>query len=108
MKVINTDVLIIGAGPTGLVLSNLLGVSSVKSILIDKNFTTVQEPRAISIDDESLRTLQAIGIINLIKTSISRNYGSHYLSPTGRTFHVKKPKSKHYRFDKRNVFDKPQ
>ena len=59
-----TDVLIVGAGPTGLILSNLLGTHGINSVLVEKNPSTGTEPRAVSIDDESLRTLQAIGIID--------------------------------------------
>ncbi len=63
MKRVHTDILVVGAGPTGLVLSNLLGSYGINSVLVERNSTTGVEPRAVSIDDESLRTLQAIGIV---------------------------------------------
>ena len=50
MKNCSTDVLIVGAGPTGLFLSNLLASHHIKNILIEKNSSTVKEPRAVSID----------------------------------------------------------
>ena len=31
-----TDVLIVGAGPTGLILSNLLGTHGINSVLVEK------------------------------------------------------------------------
>lgn len=49
-------VAIVGAGPTGLVLANLLGVHGIETLLLERNPGTVTEPRAVSIDDESLRT----------------------------------------------------
>ena len=55
-------VAIVGAGPTGLTLANLLGVYGVSCVLIERNAATVHEPRAVSIDDESLRTMQAAGL----------------------------------------------
>ena len=61
MKNCSTDVLIVGAGPTGLFLSNLLASHNIKNILIEKNSSTVKEPRAVSIDDESLRVIQSLG-----------------------------------------------
>ena len=64
MKKCSTDVLIVGAGPTGLFLSNLLASYHIKNILIEKNSSTVKEPRAVSIDDESLRVIQSLGLIN--------------------------------------------
>lgn len=50
---VNTDVLIIGAGPTGLTLANLLGQAGLRTTIIDRKAGTVTEPRAVSIDDES-------------------------------------------------------
>ncbi len=48
---VNTDVLIIGAGPTGLTLANLLGQAGVRTTILDRKAGTVTEPRAVSIDD---------------------------------------------------------
>ena len=55
-------VVIAGGGPTGLTLANLLGMYGVECLLIERHAATVHEPRAVSIDDESLRTMQAAGI----------------------------------------------
>ena len=45
-------VVVVGAGPTGLTTANLLARYGVDVLLIERNETTVQEPRAVSIDDE--------------------------------------------------------
>jgi 3-(3-hydroxy-phenyl)propionate hydroxylase len=42
-------------------MANLLGVQGVRTLLIERNATIVQQPRAVSIDDEALRTMQAAG-----------------------------------------------
>ena len=102
MEKMETDVLIVGAGPTGLILSNLLGTHGINSVLVEKNPSTGTEPRAVSIDDESLRTLQAIGIIDCFLPLISQNYGSYYLSPAGKPFAIIEPTDKQYGFFKRN------
>ena len=107
MKNCSTDVLIVGAGPTGLFLSNLLASHDIKNILIEKNSSTVKEPRAVSIDDESLRVIQSLGLINQFKNKISLNCGSYYISPNGRIFATINPSSKLYGFPKRNSFDQP-
>ena len=54
---ISSEIIIIGGGPTGLTLANLLGKMGVKIHLIEQNKETVNEPRAVSIDDESLRAV---------------------------------------------------
>ena len=60
-------IVIAGAGPTGLTLANLLGVYGVDCLVLERNASTVHEPRAVSIDDESLRTMQAIGLADAIE-----------------------------------------
>lgn len=104
----HADVVIVGAGPTGLTLANLLGGMGVSVVLIERNMTTVQEPRAVSIDDESMRTLQAIGLSDDVEAIVARGYGSRYLSPSGRRFLTVEPTSRDYGFDKRNAFQQPE
>ena len=49
-------VLIVGAGPVGLTLANLLGTAGVDTVLVEHNPGCVPEPRAVALDGESLRT----------------------------------------------------
>ena len=64
---LETDILIVGAGPTGLLLANLLLKMGVNYIIIDKNSKTTSAPKAVSIDDESMRALQAVGLSHKIQ-----------------------------------------
>ena len=41
-------VVVVGAGPSGLTTANLLTRYGVEILLIERNETTVQEPRAVS------------------------------------------------------------
>lgn len=105
---INTDVLIIGAGPTGLTLANLLGQAGVNTLIIDRKPGTVTEPRAVSIDDESLRTMQAVGLDEAVLRDVVPGYGVHYFTrPGGRCFGKVEPTGKLYGFPKRNAFRQP-
>ena len=100
-------VAIVGAGPTGLTLANLLGVYGVPCVLIERNATTVQEPRAVSIDDESLRTMQAAGLVDVVMTETVAGYGSHYHSARNRCFARVQPTAEPYGFPRRNAFRQP-
>jgi 3-(3-hydroxy-phenyl)propionate hydroxylase len=100
-------VLICGAGPTGLTLANLLGRYGIRTILVERNLTTVQEPRAVSIDDESLRTLQAAGLVDEVLQSVTPGYGSIYLGPSGKPFLTVKPTEVIYGYPRRNAFRQP-
>lgn len=104
---IHTDVLVVGAGPTGLLLANLLGGMGVAVTVVERNADTVQEPRAVSIDDESMRALQAAGLAEAVAAITARGYGSLYKGPSGRVFATVKPSRMEYGFEKRNAFQQP-
>lgn len=97
-------VVIIGAGPTGLMLANLLGVQGIRTLVLERSTNTVGEPRAVTIDDESLRTVQATGLINAVLPSVVQGYGVHYYSWRNREFARIEPSSMENGFPKRNAF----
>ncbi len=97
-------VIIVGTGPTGLALANLLGGYGVSTLVLERNASTVDEPRAVSIDDESLRTLQMVGLIDQALPQIVQGYGVHYFSWSGKEFARVEPTSTEYGYPKRNAF----
>jgi len=58
----STEVLIVGAGPVGMTLANLLGRYGVGALIIDKATEILTHPRAIALDNEALRILQLAGL----------------------------------------------
>jgi 3-(3-hydroxy-phenyl)propionate hydroxylase len=100
-------VAIVGAGPTGLTLANLLGVYGIRCVILERNAATVHEPRAVSIDDESLRTMQAAGLVDEVMSETVHGYGSHYYSARGRCFAKVQPTERPYGFPRRNAFRQP-
>jgi 3-(3-hydroxy-phenyl)propionate hydroxylase len=105
---LSTDVLIVGAGPTGLLLANLLGQAGVDVVIVERNPSTVDEPRAVSIDDESMRAIQAAGLATEVEAMVAKGYGSRYLDPRGHCFAAVDPTSRDYGFEKRNAFQQPE
>ncbi|TRW93041.1 bifunctional 3-(3-hydroxy-phenyl)propionate/3-hydroxycinnamic acid hydroxylase [Paracoccus sp. M683] len=102
------DVAVLGAGPTGLIVANLLGRAGLRVALIERNPGTVDAPRAVSIDDESLRTVQATGFLDAVLADIALDYGSDYYSRMGgRQFLSVSPDSREYGFPKRSAFSQP-
>jgi 3-(3-hydroxy-phenyl)propionate hydroxylase len=105
---LETEVLIVGAGPTGLTLANALGRDGVKFVIVDRKPGTITEPRAVSIDDESLRTMQAIGLSDAVMRDVVPGYGVHYLTKKGgRCFARVEPTASEYGFPRRNAFRQP-
>ncbi len=56
------DVLIVGLGPVGAALANLLGRYGIAVLAIDKAAGIFMAPRAIALDNEALRVLQMCGL----------------------------------------------
>lgn len=104
---VHFPVVVIGSGPVGLTLVNLLGGLGVRTLLVERHLTTVQEPRAVSIDDESLRTLQAIGLVDQAMSRMVPGYGSHYLTAGRVCFTKVEPTGKPFGYPKRNAFRQP-
>jgi 3-(3-hydroxy-phenyl)propionate hydroxylase len=101
------QVLIVGAGPTGLVLANILGMYGIRALIAERNAATVGEPRAVSIDDESLRTMQFLGIVDAVKARIVAGYGSYYHSPRGAVFARVVPQIVEFGHPRRSAFRQP-
>lgn len=56
------DVLIVGSGPTGLTLAYLLASRGARVGVVDPNRIVCPYPRATHLDDETMRTLQLLGL----------------------------------------------
>jgi len=56
------DVLIVGYGPVGASLAALLGRYGVRTLVVDREAAIFTAPRAIALDNEALRILQAVGV----------------------------------------------
>lgn len=71
---IETDVAIIGAGPVGLMIANILGLQGVRVTLIEKLGEIIDYPRAIGLDDETLRVFQSVGLADELLPHTTPNH----------------------------------
>src|SRR5579859_164400 len=74
------EVVIVGAGPTGLAAANLLGKVGVNTLLLERNAGLSDYPRAISIDDEGLRICQATGLREALLPDILAGIDVYYIA----------------------------
>jgi 3-(3-hydroxy-phenyl)propionate hydroxylase len=56
------DVIVVGAGTTGLVLARLLTIQDIRVAVIDPNRIVCHHPRASHLDDECMRIVQTLGL----------------------------------------------
>ena len=56
------DVIIVGFGPVGATLANLLGALGLTVTVVERNREIYDKPRAITIDHEIMRLFQACGL----------------------------------------------
>jgi 2-polyprenyl-6-methoxyphenol hydroxylase-like FAD-dependent oxidoreductase len=71
----NFDVLIVGAGPTGLMMACQLLRSNVKFRIIDKNSSPAHESRALVIHPKSMELFQNLGISEVFQKAAKRSIG---------------------------------
>lgn len=108
MSSFTADVIIVGAGPVGLTLANHLGLSGVRVLLIEQRDTIIDYPRAIGIDDESLRLLQAIQLIDDVIPHTTPNHSMRFLTARGRCFADFQPTTLELGWPRRNAFIQPE
>ncbi len=77
------DVAIIGAGPIGLMLANLLGAAGVDVVVIERNDGLVGLPRAIAYDAETLRLFAQVGLFDAIAPGLIQDPQVVYLNARG-------------------------
>ena len=61
------DIVIVGFGPTGSTLANLLALSNISTCIIEREDSLYNLPRAVHFDDEVMRVFQTIGIANTLR-----------------------------------------
>ena len=74
MSTVNFDVVIIGLGPTGGTLANLLAMNNLSILVLEKEAGIYNLTRAVHFDDEVMRVFNTIGITkSLTKKLIINN-----------------------------------
>ncbi|MFN2538470.1 MAG: FAD-dependent monooxygenase, partial [Mycobacteriales bacterium] len=60
------DVAVVGAGPAGLMTANLLGLYGLRVCVLEAGAELIDYPRGVGMDDETLRTFQAAGLVDAV------------------------------------------
>ncbi|EED14951.1 conserved hypothetical protein [Talaromyces stipitatus ATCC 10500] len=71
-----TSVVIVGAGPSGLVLGALLGRMNVKVVILEKELEVCEDPRGIVVNGDAVRISYQVGIGDELTKKIGSDLGS--------------------------------
>ena len=101
------DVLIVGAGPVGLTLANVLGQHGVATLVVDERDTLIDYPRGVGLDDEALRTFQSIGVVEHVLPHTVPNQILRFFDGNRRLLAEMAPPDARFGWPKRNGFVQP-
>ena len=105
--VTQVDVVVVGAGPVGLTLANILGLQGVRTLVVEERDTLIDYPRGVGLDDEALRTFQSIGLIDAILPHTVPNQILRFFDAKRRLLAEMAPPDARFGWPKRNGFVQP-
>lgn len=77
------DVLIVGYGPVGATLANLLGTRGYRVAIVEQALNIYDKPRAITADQEAMRVFQECGLAEEISRSTVPHPGTDFVGVEG-------------------------
>ena len=80
---LTTDISIVGCGPVGATLANLLADYGYSVAILEKETEIYRAPRAVHLDDEVVRIFQAVGILDDLQKNITPFNKMQFVSGKG-------------------------
>lgn len=101
------DVLVVGAGPVGASIANLLGTYGISTLIVDRSLHVLDFPRAVGLDDEALRTFQAAGLAEEMLRDMIQNVPMRMYTAHKQCFAEILPSTREFGWFRRNLFSQP-
>lgn len=101
------QVIVVGAGPIGLTAALWLADAGIHTTVVEKATQPGDQPRAISLQDESFRTFERLGIADALKAESLLDTGSRYLGLGGTLLAEAKPVQSKIGHPAKTQFDQP-
>jgi len=102
-----TEVLVIGAGPVGLMLANLLGVYGRSAIVLETLDELIDYPRAVGLDDEAFRLIQTVGLAEQIEPLTGPAHIMRLVDARGNVILHNDPQVHDFGWPRKNAFNQP-
>lgn len=78
------DVALVGYGPVGATLANLLGLLGVRTVILEREASVFHQPRAASFDAEAMRVFQTIGLADAILPTVRAGRNIRHINADGK------------------------
>ncbi len=107
MTTLDTDVIVIGAGPVGLALANLIGVRGHRALVLEARRELIEYPRGVGLDDESIRTLSTAGLWRAIEPYTVAHHVVRLVNGKGKVLATNDPESQEFGYPRKHGFIQP-
>jgi 3-(3-hydroxy-phenyl)propionate hydroxylase len=77
------EVVVVGFGPSGAIAASLFGAQAVRTLVIDRQTSVYDKPRAIAIDHEILRHLDNLGLAEAVLPHVAPFPASQHFGADG-------------------------
>ncbi|TFL15764.1 bifunctional 3-(3-hydroxy-phenyl)propionate/3-hydroxycinnamic acid hydroxylase [Pusillimonas caeni] len=101
------DVIIVGAGPVGLLIANYLGGQGLRVAVLERMRELIDYPRGVGMDDECLRSFQAVGLAEAVLPHTTPLHWLRFVTGRGRTLAALEPGTDEFGWSRRNGFIQP-
>ncbi|WP_063045509.1 bifunctional 3-(3-hydroxy-phenyl)propionate/3-hydroxycinnamic acid hydroxylase MhpA [Nocardia pseudovaccinii] len=104
----DSEVLIVGAGPTGLMLANILGMYGRTVTVLEARDKLIDYPRGVGLDDESFRTIQTVGLADTVRPHTTPQHIMRLVNGAGTALVVNNPQTDEFGWERKHGFIQPE
>ncbi|WP_431190381.1 bifunctional 3-(3-hydroxy-phenyl)propionate/3-hydroxycinnamic acid hydroxylase [Janibacter cremeus] len=106
-RAMHSEVMIVGAGPVGLALANLLGRYGRDVTLLESRSRLIDYPRGVGLDDESMRSIQTMGLVEQVEPYTIPHHVMRLVNGRGETMVTNAPQGEPFGWPRKFGFIQP-
>ncbi|NKR26481.1 bifunctional 3-(3-hydroxy-phenyl)propionate/3-hydroxycinnamic acid hydroxylase [Rhodococcus hoagii] len=104
----DSDVIIVGAGPVGLMLANILGMYGRSVTVLEALHDLIDYPRGVGLDDESFRTIQTVDLVDSVRPHTNPQHIMRLVNGAGKVILVNNPQTVEFGWERKHGFIQPE